>query len=294
MSDDGNNMILVFQMAKVASRSWVKALRDQCSDKQVFHFHSVSSKSLTLFDEIMRAKGDRQTIKYLKTIPARFIGTPSGEIAPLFDCGTWRGEKTNLIAGVRDPVARAVSAVGFGTNYLGYTRQNVTVRDTTDVANLTDLFFKVLRVAQDLEDADEDSLVRYLAYLLSDYRYWFQDELRGAFGIDVSGTEFDFDKSALVDVGQHRALIYRVEDLGHPERGKSLITTTNRLFGCNLDHIPPDNKKGEQRFYAFYKRFVDSVRLSGVDLDWFYDHPVVEKFYTEDEVAMFRKRWAVS
>jgi hypothetical protein len=285
-------MILVFQMAKVASRSWMRVLNTAFPERPVIHFHTMSEMSTARIDAIVQETGSNQTIRHM-SLPR--LGRPPQQIEPFVENGAWVGPPVDIVAGIRDPVARAVSVVGFLTNRLGYTRGEVTVRDNGTAENLNTLFFEVLRVAQGKdgqgEDDHGDTLVRILAHAVFDYRRWFQEELMPAFGIDISRMDFDRDARVLRHDGRHRLLVYRVEDLVAPETARVVTRTAGAFFGREVGDIPADDISHEGRYRALYKEFAQSVRLPEADLSWFYDHPTVEKFYTPREIAVFRRRW---
>lgn len=289
MPEGAGSPVFVFQMAKVASRSWMRLLAGALPDRAIVHFHTMSDQSLRRIDEILAVTGAEQTIAHM-SLPR--LGRPPPEIAPMVRNGIWTGPPVTILAGVRDPVARAVSVVGFLTNRLGYTRLPVTVRDGGTAENLRALFFTVLRAAQGA-DHQGDTLVRLLAHALHDYRRWFQEELAPSFGMDVLARPFDHAQHHLrLEVGGNRLFLYRVEDLQSPSAELVLMRYASDFFGCELAAVPPDDTTGEGRYRALYRAFTSLIRLDRADLDWFYDNPAVTAFYTPLEIEGFRARWA--
>jgi hypothetical protein len=281
--------ILVFQMAKVASRSWQRLLAAAMPDRRIEHFHSISDRSMALNDELLKVTGADQTVRYLFMYPLTGL---QKEIAAQVHHGVWTGPPSMIVTGMRDPVARAVSAIGFLTNRLGYARVPVTVRDGGTPQNLRELFFRVLRVAQGA-DHQNDTLVRLLAFVIGDYRRWFQEELAPGFGLDVLAQPFDHSRHHLrMEAGGHRLFLYRVEDLQSARAAPVLMGQASDFFGCALGAVPDDVVAGEARYRAFYGAFKPLIRLGREDLDWFYDHPVVTAFYTPAEIERFRGTWA--
>lgn len=280
--------ILVFQMAKVASRSWLRLLSQNFPDRTLAHFHALSPRSVALIGHVVAAKGPEQTIEHM-SLPR--LGRPPESIERYVSNGVWIGPPTQIVAGVRDPVARAVSVVGFLTNRLGHKSRAVTVRSGGTAENLAALFFAVLRAAQDGADS-ADTLIQVLAHAVFDYRRWFQEELSPAFGLDALSQPFRRETGYLRLDGRHRLFVYRVEDLMQPDASRLLMAGAADFFGRELGLAPMDDVSGEARYRALYGEFVKRVRLSPADLDWFYDHPIVAHFYAPDEVAAFRRRWA--
>jgi len=281
-------MILIFQMAKVASRSWMRLLNNTFPNRPVIHFHTMSDESLNRIDKAVSEIGDAQTIKYL-SLPR--LGRPPEPIEHHVKNGRWIGPAVDIVAGVRDPVARAVSAVAFLSNRLGYTRYGVTVRDGGTPETLHKLFFKVLHAARN-QTRQNDTFVDVLAHAVYDYRRWFQEELYSGFSIDVLNSSFDRDACGLIQYNGHRLLVYRVEDLMEDIRHSKVIATASDFFGQPLQRVPPENTAGETRFRELYKAFAASVSLSQAELDWFYDCPSVTMFYSPEEIWQFRMRWS--
>lgn len=292
MSPDAreDRTFLVFQMAKVASRSWIKLLSETFPAARIAHFHSISRTSITRAEEVVAASGPLQTIKHL-TLPR--LGRPPESIQGDIRDHRWVGPPVTIISGIREPVARAASLVGFLSNRLGYRPWPVTVRDGGSPQSLRALFFRALRVAQG-EDAEGDSMLRLLAHAVADYRRWFREELEPAFGLDISEATYEPEQCALCLRRSNEILVYRVEDLLDPERSERLLDTASRVLGVRLSAVPQDDATHEQRYRQLYKAFVQELSLSRSDLDWFYDHETVARFYTPDEVEGFRARWSAA
>lgn len=288
MTDPESRMILVFQVAKVASRSWNELLKATFPNRKVVHFHSISTNAIERVEQTVAPTEATQTIKH-KTFES--LGHPPALIKPFIADGVWTGPPVDIVAGMRDPVARAVSAVSFLCNRLGYTRYGVTVRDGGTAESLSRLFFTVLRHAQ-AGSLSNDTMVDFLSYVMFDYRRWFQDELHAGFGLDVLSTPFDHAQQSLQLFDRHRILVYRVEDLKENGRHKRLMSTASAYFEQPLGSVPSEGMAGQARYHSLYKAFLGGFSLSKDDLDWFYDHPTVTHFYTPEEIAGFMQRWA--
>jgi hypothetical protein len=278
---------LVFQMAKVASRSWVKLLNEAFPSATVGHFHSVSRHSLTRIDDIISAHGARQTIKHL-TLPR--LGRPPAHIAPFLTNNTWSGPPAKIIAGVRDPIARAASVVGFLSNRLGYTRYGVTIRDGGTAETMCRLFARALETAQK-GHASDDTLVTVLGHAMTDYDRWFGAELAPAFGMDIAGASFDRDSRCLRMTGQHELFVYRVEDLMGTSARTRLLQSASEFLGRKVTVFPDDEVSKEGRYRKLYSEFVRRLSLTDAEISWFYDNATARKFYSVEEIAGFKARW---
>jgi len=282
------DIILIFQMAKVASRSWFALMHDTCPDALISHFHAISVKRLDKIAGVVAAKPPVQTIKHL-SLPQ--LGRPKDNIATYVKDGQWHGPPATIISGVRDPVARALSAVSFLCNRLGYTPFPVTPRDGGTPENILKVFHRALDAARTGHDGS-DTLITLLAGIIGDFDIWFEEEMHTPFGLDIRTAPFDRAAQALCVHGSNKALVYRMEDLKAPEARDRLLRTAGALFGKPMTCFPDANVAHEQRYQALYAKVTQSLRLSPSDLDWFYDNATMTHFYTPQEIDGFRRRWA--
>jgi len=281
------DIFLVFQMAKVASRSWMKLLEATLPNSTIVHFHVISDKRVNRVKRLIEKTDRHQTIKHLTNAS---IGHPPKQIQPFIVNGQWIGPETKIITGVRDPVARAISAVGFQCNRLGYTRFGVTPRDGGTAENLIDIFYRALKAAQS-NNTQNDTLVSHLARVITNYNLWFKEELTPAFGVDISNTPFNRETRCLQLNGKHSLFAYRVEDLLNNDTEKILLKSTSDFIGERVTNFPQSDTSKENRYQALYTDFVKKIKLSDKDMDWFYNNDVVSKFYSPHEVEVFKSRW---
>ncbi len=286
--DDPRDIILIFQMAKVASRSWSALMHDTRPDALISHFHAISAKRLNKIARLVAAEPPVQTIKHL-TLPR--LGRPQDNIAAHIKDGQWHGPPATIISGVRDPVARALSAVGFLCNRLGYTPFPVTPRDGGTPENILKVFHRALEAARTGDDGG-DTLITLLAGIIGDFDIWFEEELHAPFGLDIRSVPFDDRAQALLVHGRNQTLVYRMEDLKAPETRDRLLRTAGALFGTPMPSFPDAKVAHEQRYQALYAQVTRSLRLGPSDLDWFYDNATMAHFYTPQEIDGFRRRWA--
>jgi hypothetical protein len=287
MIETDPHIYLVFQMAKVASRSWLNLLKATAPDSTMAHFHTISENRMALIERIVTLRGDTQTIKHM-TLGG--LGRPPEQIQPFIVNGNWVGPETRIIAGVRDPVARAVSAVGDFCNRLGYTGFGVNARDGGTPENLVDIFYRSLRVAQGI-DTKDDTLITLLSHTFADYRLWFKEELAPAFDADISNIPFDRETRCLRLSGTHRIFVYRVEDLLEKNAEQRLLDSASDFLGKRVTTFPQYDVSRETRYQALYSDFVKKIKLSDSDIAWFYDNEIVAKFYTPEEVESFMSKW---
>ncbi|KAB7615948.1 hypothetical protein F9L33_04075 [Amylibacter sp. SFDW26] len=286
--DKQSRIFLIFQMAKVASRSWYQLLSHNFPDAMISHFHVISTKRTTKYHELAAAKPPSQTIKHLVD---RGLSCPDARATEFIEEGCWVGPPATIITGVRDPVARAISAVTFLGDRYGYERLPIAQRDNATPENVLEVFHRALAVARG-QDACDDTFVTLLAEMIGSYDLWLEEELSPAFGFNFESVAFDRNAGAILLDNIHKALVYRMEDLKVPLAHERLMRTASMFIGKSLSHFPSPNQGNETRYQAFYKQVVSQLCLSDDELDWFYNNDTVKKFYTEEEVGVFRKRWS--
>lgn len=168
-----------------------------------------------------------------------------------------KGESVKLIIGVREPVARNIS---------GYFQSLNRREDDRDVASHILKFF---------------CFCPHLAPL-----YWLDNEILRNFGVDVYS--HDFDK----DLGYSRfhsngfdVFVYKLECLNflEPQLADFLEVKDFTLVKANAAE--------DSDFAELYKHFRGAVRFEKAYLDCLYSSKMVQKFYSEEEVAALYKRW---
>ena len=279
-----DNPTLVLTMAKVGTRSMLRTLGGHIESELVMG-HSLNR---------MKEKSDRSsaidTIKY----PVQRIRTPMQEKLHGLGSGTWIndgqwfGPKANIIAGVRDPVARAISYVGFFSNKTGYKPYGVTVRDGGSVESLKKLLNTSIDAAMSDHEIIDDSLINFFCQGIRSYDSWFDEVIHAGFKESVFDYNFDFDKKCLSIEGQNRIFTYRVEDLSH----SNMLSNLGRFLGISIESVPQDNKSGEGRFMSLYNAFKSQITLDEHILEWFYGSKTARFFYTPEELNAFRLRWS--
>lgn len=274
--------IIVATMMKVGSRSLVRTIKEQ-SAHDVTLIHNLAGNKI---DPFPTRRSEKKTEKW--PVLRRMQATKdvfSGEV----DHGVWRGPPVYLVSGVRDPVARAVSLIGFISNRIGYTEYGVTVRDGGTPEALMTLLQTCLKTLRGGEPST-DSVINWFCRAISDYDQWFDRVTGRGFGIDAYDHAFDPSRCALTAGSNSRLLVFRVEDMGKRQLRDSL----GDFLRTDIPSIKNDDKSGERRFSELYKGFKAIAKFDEETLDWFYDNRTVRHFYSAAEIQSFRKTWSMS
>lgn len=246
--------IVVFSMGKTGTTSLTTAL-ESASGRPVVKAHALSRAGI---DRRM-AKADRLQV----VSRPRFLWS-SEEIAESLA----RGGRWDLLCGVRDPVALAVS-----DHFYGLQRQREVGREPW--------------VAEDDVDGHRDAIAHNLQtnFVETD---WFDQELRATTGIDVYDVPFPHHEGARsYSNGRFRALVVRAEDLD--EIGPRTIATFLALAAPLEIHRRNEGTAGNP--HSAYRHFVDHVPLPDGLVDTVYATPMARHFYSDTERAELRNRW---
>jgi hypothetical protein len=284
-------MILVHQMMKVASLSWHAAARPAAdrTGSQLIHVHFLAPRNLARIAENLNETGELQTIAnpFLLRQQAR-----KGEaVRALLRDARGRGEVVRVIAGIRDPIARSLSAAQFVAEFFGNSALPPQVRRVgTDAAALALESWNALRDG----GGRTDTFFRRLAFIVGVYRHWFEEEFVGVHGLALDNGRFPAREGAEMIAGDGiEALLYRVEDM-QPDSPNhaALLRRASEFLGVEVREFPRVNSAAARRTYERYRDARTRLRISPTMLDFAYDVPIVKRFYSGEEIAAFKAKWS--
>ena len=167
---------------------------------------------------------------------------------------------TTVIAGVRDPAARSLSA---------FMQQRGRYRNPINFEQL----YEGLTEKFDVTYADK----------------WFEHELLGNFGFDVCKEPFPHEKGYhIYNHGRHRICIIRLEDANRVFEEVTEILFNQRIKMINRNAW--SHRLAQDPILTHYERLKGSG-LPSAFLDKCYNLKYAQHFYTPDELNMFRWRW---
>ncbi len=248
--------IIVFQMGKVGSSSVYDALRNLDLDVPVYHAHV-----LNRFD--VYADGVRQTRVAPETDLAAI--EEGRALRRIVDSGRW--QNWSVVTLVRAPIPRAVSE--FFENIDAF---------------VPDFWARWKAGTLTLEELIETFLHRYRDYSLL---YWFDDQVREVFGIDVFASPFPREQGYRIYQGNGaRLLLLRLEDM----------TRCGEKAFCEflgLNHFQPTLRNvGARKVYGeLYRQFVEQLKLSPAYIAEIHSSRYAQHFYTTEELEASVARW---
>ncbi len=252
--------ILVYQMAKVGSKSVVRSIRAAQPGRPVFHIHTLTDQGIAATEKFYRwsrvpslpGAGHLLVSRYLKEQLRQGV-TP----------GRWK-----IITLVRDPVARNISL----------------------------LFQLGPRLLPDIKERCNEGRLDPLAVFDQfvtafpaqvDCMRWFRDELQPVFGVDPFSTPFDREAGYQVYHGSFAdVLLIKTECLD-----RSGETAFRSFLGLERLCLRRANIGAQKALGAQYTDLLDKLMLPRSFVDRYYNTPEVRHFYSPDELDRARLRW---
>lgn len=248
--------IVVYQMAKVGSRTVYRSLRSLDLPRPVLHAHVLNE--LDALEERVRQLypdpvGTLAEIENGRRLRRRILRS--------------RGRTWHVITLVRDPVSRDVSAFFHNLTEVIPDVYERYARDEIAVADIRDAF---------LHRYDHDAPLG-----------WFQSQLEPVFGIDVFAVPFDTKAGyATYETPTARLLLIRLEDL--ETHGKAAIS---EFLGLDEFELVSTNLARDKPYNDLYAAFERNVTLPASYLAHMYDSRLARHFYSDSEIEAFKERW---
>jgi hypothetical protein len=294
MSRRGEAVIVVHQMAKVGSRSWVEAAKPPAGRMEAMplHCHFVMPHNRETIAAAYRDPAKQQTIANM-LLPRNMLRSGAAAWAEI-EGARARGEVIRVITGIRDPIARSISFAVFMADFYGHTTLPLSPRAPMSADFAIDFLQKNWKAV--LDGQTPDSTFEWLLWFVTGaYRTWFDDELLAAHGIDLRATPFERGAGVQhVRGGLAEILAYRAEDMLPSSRGHDGLLQQARAFlGTEITEFPSVNTSHTRRSSALSDELRRRFSLPDDMLDAIYDDATVRHFYSRDEIGEFRRRWGV-
>jgi hypothetical protein len=263
--------LIIYQMGKVGSSTIVETLANHCPQYAVYQVHVLTR------DWISNVEGQyRKASKDLgrPTIDQHVLA--SRYLLERFDRER-SGKRWKVISIVRDPVARNISA--FFQAFPIYFSQEV----AKEAAK---------HGGRSISGLDVDRLIGLFLDQFGEDRHhlpleWFQLHMQPAFGLDVYDSPFDRDRGyQTYSNEQCELLVLRMEDLRN-----TLQPALRDFLGVEIPVLTSANVSADKEYADSYREFMERMVLPPSYLDTLYNSKYARYFYTEEEIAGFRRRW---
>jgi hypothetical protein len=270
--------VLVYQMAKVASRGIADALLGR-HDLSVLHFHFTDpDNSAYMHRQLFGAKGlqqhgptDPMVMTALNRRWQRFLtsqqrGPSDSEVMgrAIHERLIKPGHKAFVITLVREPIARNISSY--------FHHLNIIWRQRDAHANVP-----------------FDRLVEgFLSYPLSAVPLeWFDREFKAALSIDIYEHPFPREQGFMRLSTDHYEVLVMRHDLDDRQKERCI----QELLGVQDVAIRPVNTAAEKPYAEVYRHFVETVRLPESYISEMLDSKYTRHFYTSEEIERLRAKW---
>ena len=282
----GPVVYLIYQMGKVGSSSVANMLRSSPLASSTIHVHDLSKDHFENLKILRASKQDN----YSRPLAGSFINETLRRKIDKLD----RQTKIRVITGVRDPIARDISAlfeiidhplVKKSTPDIKWHNYNHGIRlkanhgifnDNGDVHVGNTLNFLINRFHQYEEDKDYSC-------------QWFDTELKSVFGIDIYNYPFDQTKGyTIIREGHIEILILKVERMR-----EMLSIALNDFFEDDLAFIQSKSNEGDKKKTgADYIQIKNTFRLPMQICKAIYNTRHFRHFYSDDERQALIKQWS--
>ena len=281
-------MILVYQMAKVASIAWVEGAKKQGLPS--IHVHYLTDQSLSWLEELLLPNSPDDTI--VNPLMLRHVVRSGRAAVAEVAAARARGERIQVITGMRDPVARSLSLLFFFADFCGHRNRRLNARSGASPQD-TCGFLRELWEAVLAGSMPAGRFERLLWFMMGSYRDWFTSELQAVFGLDIHATGFASAAGVQRLSGPvSDALVYRAEDIAVRAAGhRQLCICADAFLGTSGWSFPEINSGRTRRSAALYELTLAQFRLPDSMLDAIYGAGSVRHFYRPAEIGLFRDRW---
>ena len=114
---------------------------------------------------------------------------------------------------------------------------------------------------------------------------WFDDEIKRAFGIDAFAHEFDRESGyTIIREKNIELMILKLEKLNGLEKKVS------EFCGERIS-LKNENESGNKWYHSIYRDFKHNFQPRTEYINSLYDSKFMAHFYTDEEIAGFRKKW---
>jgi hypothetical protein len=283
-------VILLYQMAKVASRSWTEAAKSAPENSVPIHCHFVLPCNRERIAAVFGLPAAQQTIANM-LLPRELLGSGASAWERI-ESARQGHEKIRVVSGMRDPVARSISLILFMADFYGHVSCPLSPRAHMTADYVVGYLQENWRWV--LERREPDQTFEWLLWYLTDaFRTWFASEFGAVLGVDVLKGAFRAQEAMQrMSTSWADIFIYRVEDMLTASFGHThLLAEASKFLETTLTGFPNINTSAARRSRALSEEVRRQFWLPDEMLNAIYGEPVVQHFYNRDEILGFKQRW---
>lgn len=250
--------IVIYSMGKVGSTTLLKTLENLSLPNPIFHVHFLAWDYLKEIGDYRKSLG--------LGLAEHLI---AGRYLRFFADRTWGKVRWKIITLVREPVGRDISGL---------------FENLQKESHLTELS------GNQLVDGAIAHMQTKIAGFNEKEDYacnWFDRELKQVFDFDVYDAPFDPKQGyAIYQAPDADILLIRLEDLS--TCGTQAV---QEFLGISHIEIENANVGREKPYQQIYRAVKQKISFNPADLEKVYNSRYVQHFYTDQEVALLKKRW---
>ncbi|HEX8284967.1 MAG TPA: putative capsular polysaccharide synthesis family protein [Pyrinomonadaceae bacterium] len=245
-------IVLVYQMGKVASSSITQALR-RVVGLRVFQLHLLSPDGARRLRARMRRKGasaaDAEMYVLARTLHRGIVKA---------------GRKAKVVTLVREPIGRNIS---FYFQNLDMLWETADAHEKVGLGRMLEEF---------LDRFNHDDTLE-----------WFDSEFKAALGVDIYAHEFPHALGHLrLDTGRHEILVLR-SDLDDAAKAKCLA----EFLGVEGVTLVRENASGQKPYADAHREFLRELRLPEEYVSHMLDSKYARHFFSPEERDALRSKW---
>lgn len=247
-------IVLIYQMGKVGSTSIYAALQKTAAAGRLVHVHYISDR---VHRSIVRHRDHGVT-------PLPFHLFVGRELNQKLKCNM--SCEVKVITMVRDPIATLVSGI-FQTPLLFGLKDHEDMKENDLVTRLQEFV------------NEKDSYLGIFS--------WFDNEIKSVFGVDVHSISFNKNSGwGLYESNSLSVLMLQTEKMDYlPSEVMS------DFVNCKVEMINRRNVRKKVTKNTSYQRIISRLSVSQGVLDFVYTSKSVQSFYSDGDIAEFRRKW---
>ena len=206
------------------------------------------------------------------------------------------GKKIKLITLVRDPIAKDIGhffqKISETANDVGWLVKGLMEKD------FQKSFLNYLSVVTPFDFSTEQKKLLFNEKMICHIDYigtksekgalwgWYEEELKNTLGINVLADEFDTEKGySVFKYGNIELLIMQLEKLNQLEEVLAEFVGVENLKLVNV------NRGAEKAYRYVYKQFQQQVQLPRKYVEFCYNNPYMNHFYSKADRKKFYSKW---
>jgi hypothetical protein len=265
-------MIVILTYGKVGSLSLRAALTNRFGG-EVFYTHGLQAGTTGVIERLV------QSAPAINTSGMAAAFSDNSEIRRRMNAG----EPITLVVGVREPVARSLSALMqiAPTVYADQIDEDIPASAGRLAAILAELW---------TGKGEANSPVEQMARLaVRAPLTWLRDEIEAPFGFDLTAEPFDFERNYRILVRDNiRLMLYRMEG-----RTTAVEAGLRDLFPGEDFSLPRRNITADKETHGIYDVLKQTFRLPGREMERIYASRYVAHFLTTPEMNNAMTRWSL-